>query len=836
MKTITNGTINEFKSAIKEMGRQLNSKITFDENKTIDGESVLSMDGNHIFSVRPILNADLLRSVVKGLEFESDIEFDIDERIKYEFGLLKDESLDTYYWVNYGYYYIQEREYNEDTKRWSYKCYDKLRLSMVEYNGLENAVFPMTVRSYLTEILEDLDIDFANSSDTFTNYDKVLQNDPYVSSEDGSSLGYKYRDILDELSAVVGGCITMNNSDEAMIKYPTSTNDEIDEEYLKDINVKFGKSFGPLNTVILKRSGESDGVYRTYPSDLPVEDRIAIEIDDNQVMNGNDRGDYCQAILDRLKGLQFYINDFNSTGIMYYDLLDMYSIKITPEDEEGNQETPYTYPCLILNDEPTIEEGLEERIFTDMPEVVIGDYENMSKDDRMIKQVYIIVKKNEGVIESLVGDDGDFTKLEQTVEGLETTVTRNTNDITTIKQSIDGLEIDITKKGENLIRNTMFWNYDGWLGNTFEPLLEAPNPPTITGNNDIIYWYCTETKGIYENGVIYHYSYINETWEETTMLRKDFYNGAINEVGVAIEEDRDNFLSGNKLTMTYDGTSATEYTGVWSELFEISPTQEELSFQFKMNNTVTSGEVVIALMFFNNEYVNRINMYDYQVGSYMFRVNSTTQDNSTKLYSVKIPLNKYVDVYASSSTPATTTVYWLDTSDSDNFVLKKYNEEEEQWEINNVPSVLRDQNGGKYGWSIYGDTNFYYAWTGDTTIRYGQVMIVPDSSLTLPNMVIQIGDMKAEYGVATDWAPRQDENYSMNHRMDATGYTIRKGDNRLFLDEDEVTGYYKDNKMFFINKNEVYSHLMTCIIEDIDGLVTKKANVSNHTIYIRYIK
>ena len=103
-------------------------------------------------------------------------------------------------------------------------------------------------------------------------------------------------------------------------------------------------------------------------------------------------------------------------------------------------------------------------------------------------------------------------------------------------------------------------------------------------------------------------------------------------------------------------------------------------------------------------------------------------------------------------------------------------------------------------------------------------------------MNIEIGDIKVEYGPKTDWSQRDDEVYSINHKMDEIGYTIKKGDNRLFLDEDEMTGYYQNNKIFYINKNEVFSHISKSIINNIDGLITKKVSVNNDTIYIRYIE
>lgn len=930
---------NDFKTQIKEFGRQIDSRITFDDLSYIGVEN--------IFSVNPILNTELLKSTMKGLNFESNVDIDLDTHFKYEFGLLINDVPE---WIDFGYYYVTKKEYNEDRKTWSYTCYDELRKSMVEYTGLNTGTFPMTVRSYISDICIDLDITFANASDTFPNYDRVIEKDPYVDG-DGASLGYLYRDILDELSAVVAGNICMNNDEELEIRYVNETKsinlfnkntvlenyrlssdgyslymdtnyfltdyievlpntkytgntvfvdlynriafydenkqylshnnggnvksfitplntkyvrfakakeqlntfqleigdaihpyepyglDQIDGEYLKDVNVKFAQKFGPLNTIILSRSGESDEIYRTYPDELPEEDRIAFKIIDNQIMNGNDRGDYCQEILDRLKGLEFYLNDFNSTGVLYYELLDLYNVSIDEEDDLGNI-TTNTYKCLMLNDEPTINQGLVERIFTDLPGKAVTDYSNMSKDDRMLSQVYIIAKKNEGEIESFVGDmlgpDGKFTKLVQKVDGIDTTVQANTDDITIIKQSIDGIQVDITKKGENLVRNTMLWNYDGWLANNFNPLASGETPPAILpGVVNVIYWYCTQTSSVYEAGTIYEYDFIDEEWKPTNYLRKDFYSTADSVVGLSIVEDKNNYLSGNKFVLEYDGTSTTEDLGFFSEQFEISPTQDTLTFQFKLKSTVNVGKVAVELMLFNDEYVNRIDMDNYLVGSYYFVIDET-KDIDT--YKVQIPLNSVLTVASGNSSPASLSSLWLDTSGVQN-VLKKYNAETTSWEVYNTPNIIKDQNNQYYRWTIYEGGNFYRVWNDSIKIIRGQVafMIVNDG-VQYPNAIIEIGDIKAEYGAPTDWGPRQDEIYSITHKMDSIGYTIQKGENKLFLDEDELTGYFRNGKMFYINKNEVYSKVSKSEVSNVNGLVTKKIIVNGNNIYIRYIE
>ena len=104
---------------------------------------------------------------------------------------------------------------------------------------------------------------------------------------------------------------------------------------------------------MLSRSGESDNVYLKDEESIeinrgvkgPEAKKMALEM-----MNFNDRSQYLPELLDRLKGLEFYTNDFVSTGVCYYDLYDKYNVKIGEN----------TYQCVFFNDEILVTQGLEE--------------------------------------------------------------------------------------------------------------------------------------------------------------------------------------------------------------------------------------------------------------------------------------------------------------------------------------------------------------------------------------------------------------------------------------------------------------------------------------------
>ena len=403
MKTHTSG----FKEQIKLIGKEIDSRITF-------GSTVLGKDD--LNAVTPSYQGAILKSVMKQLDIDSNVAIPIGTILNYEFGLKVNGE---YEYINYGNYIVYSIEKQEDTNSYKIVCYDKLLYSMLDYVKLP-ITYPISIRDYINVISTVLGLQFANKNDEFANYDKRIKKELYL-DENGNSLGYTFRDVLDELAQVTASTICLNENDELEIRYITETGDTIDEEFLKDVNVNFGEKFGAVNVVVLSRSGGSDNIY--YPSELP-ENPYEFKISDNQIMNDNDRADFLPDIYEKLNGLEFHTNDFVSTGICYYDLCDRYSVKV------GNN----TYSCVMLNDEVLVTQGLEENIYTELPKQTETDYKHASKDDRTINQAYIIVKKNEGKIEEVISSVDD---AEKRINKVETTQTDTERKIAIITTNID---------------------------------------------------------------------------------------------------------------------------------------------------------------------------------------------------------------------------------------------------------------------------------------------------------------------------------------------------------------------------------------------------------------
>lgn len=423
MKTHTN----RFKEEISLIGRQLDSKITYE----LDGV-VQTLTSEQLNSITPTFQGAILKSVMKELDLDSNIDIPIGTSINYKFGVLVDG---TFEYLNFGNYIVYSSEKQEDLESYKLICYDKLLFSMMDNQDL-GVTYPISVRDYLKALCNKLGLQFKNENDNFVNYSRMIQKELYV------GLDYTYRDMLDELAQVTASTICLNENDELELRYISNNAiDTIDEEYLKDINVNFGEKYGKINSIVLSRSGESDNVYLRDEESVQANGLCELKIVDNQIMNWNDRSDYLPEILDKLDGLEYYINDFVSTGIIYLELCDRYNVKI------GDN----IYSCVMFNDEIEITQGLVENIHTDMPEEAKTDYTKADKTDRRINETWSIVNKQEGNITSL-------TRKVETIETLQEDIYTKEQVNQLVQTAENGLINTFTSSGgNNLLRNTAPW-------------------------------------------------------------------------------------------------------------------------------------------------------------------------------------------------------------------------------------------------------------------------------------------------------------------------------------------------------------------------------------------
>lgn len=417
-----------FKEQIKEMGRELDSIITY-------GDTVLGNE--QLNAVTPSFQGGILKSVMKQLDIDSNVPIPVGTILNYQFGVKVNGE---YEYLNFGNYVVKDVEKQEDTMSYKITCYDKLLFSMKDYAKMP-ITYPITIRSYINALCSFLGIRFANNNDTFVNYNKTIPTELYLDTN-GNSIGYTFRDALDELAQVTASTICLNDNDELEIRYINDTGDTIDEEFLKNVNVNFGERYGKVNSIVLSRSGESDNVYLRDEVSVSTNGLTELKIVDNQIMNFNNRDEFLPEILGKLNGLEYYLNDFASTGIAYYDLCDRYNVKV------GDN----TYSCVMFNNEMLVTQGLEENVFTEMPQETETDYTKADKTDRKINQTYLIVDKQNQQIEAVVSQTNEqnqkIAKVTQTVDELNSKIS-DIADITISGEDTDAqVELDNINESE----------------------------------------------------------------------------------------------------------------------------------------------------------------------------------------------------------------------------------------------------------------------------------------------------------------------------------------------------------------------------------------------------
>lgn len=214
------------------------------------------------------------------------------------------------------------------------------------------------------------------------------------------------------------------------ITYPTEY-EEFDKHFLKNINVTFAKKYGAINSVVFSRGGGSDNICRKDKASINKNGLTEIKITDNPFLESDDRENFIQPLFDKINGLEFYLMDVNSTGIMYMELGDLYYFNMVEEKpslksglvKSGMRKAQGSgggkYLCLLMNDEIKITQGIEESIFNDEPELTETDYKNASITDTSIKNAIIQTNKNSADILLKVNSDNVISAINLSPENIK---------------------------------------------------------------------------------------------------------------------------------------------------------------------------------------------------------------------------------------------------------------------------------------------------------------------------------------------------------------------------------------------------------------------------------
>lgn len=415
MKTITNG----FKEQLTKLGREIDFKFflhTNDKILTEDGKFLMTEDnmqlvveqfdeeeidevitGEDIFNVSIINKGNILSTMMKEIDFEITKNLRIGDIIGCQFGLKVNGN---YEYVDYGKYMIYSKEFNEDTKTYNYVAFDRMLLTMQEASSdFLKTLEETTLASAISNICNQVGLSFTATTQELEDYPNLSKE---INEGTFTDMEITYRDVLDMICQALGLSMIVEEKQLILKALNKTIVDSFDEQYLKDTNVSFGEKY-MINSVVLSRSEDNDTIYRRDEQSIAENGVHEFKIKDNLIMLYDDREDYIDEIFNQLNGLEYYVNDFKSTGITYLDWLDFYNVTI------GDK----TYKCLMLNDEIKISQGLEENIYTEEPEETTTDYKTSSKTD---KEVSFIVDKQNGKINAKASKDEVEASLELKID------------------------------------------------------------------------------------------------------------------------------------------------------------------------------------------------------------------------------------------------------------------------------------------------------------------------------------------------------------------------------------------------------------------------------------
>ena len=248
-----------FKEELKTYGREFDDIITYNNN-TLNQEDLISV----------ILSYDcsLLKTQMKCLKINCNTSIDIGTTINYQLGLKVNGN---YEYIDYGNYIVKEVEEEKNTNSYLITCYDKMLLTMVDYQSIreytattdstfqdnkkyyiytiedeyilytgpttgnpsslnlyEDTTYRVTIRDYISRICNYLGITFKNANEKFANCFEYVNDELYATynttSNTWENRGYTFRDVLDDIAEATGSFIIINENDELEIKYTSTKN------------------------------------------------------------------------------------------------------------------------------------------------------------------------------------------------------------------------------------------------------------------------------------------------------------------------------------------------------------------------------------------------------------------------------------------------------------------------------------------------------------------------------------------------------------------------------------------------------------------------------------
>ena len=370
---------------MQKAGRRIDPKLYY-----YDNDNKIEITHDDIDSIKLYFNAVLSGSTMLGLTVTSKVKLP-NKAIYFQNTVSFNDTTAT---NTYGPFYLKEEpELNADSKTYEYIMYDGFLNAMTDYQPIM-INYPCTVLEFLKQLCTECG--YTTNITSLPNGSRIIKKDIYA------DINFTYRDVFDDIGQATATLFRCNNNQVEKCSLGTSTI-TVDDDLLKNQNISLGEHFGPINSVVLSRSSESDNIYKR---DETLTSWNEYKIVDNQLMNNNDRSDYLNELYDVLYGIEYDIFDLELVGYGGFNPLD--KIEIVTNNT--------SYHSYVLNNEIEFSQGITECIYTEMPEESTTDYKAASTTDKKINQTWIIANKNTQQIEQVIQTQSSQSEMINSIQ------------------------------------------------------------------------------------------------------------------------------------------------------------------------------------------------------------------------------------------------------------------------------------------------------------------------------------------------------------------------------------------------------------------------------------
>ncbi len=452
------------------------TNLFLEDNKKLLTESAIKEIPLKLLNKTSLIsNASFGKTLMKQLQMESKISVPKMKKINIKIGIMVNEN---YEYLDFGNFLVKDCPYNLESNLYTVTGYDKMLEAMISFDDNPLKVkYPITHRNLLIAMCKKLRWKYDIPS-VYPNSNKLIKKDIY------SGNNMTYRDVLDDMNTVVGGAFIFDINDIFKIKFigdsifnstklpyvltentVLNVNDgrnqnlEVNGVDIKSDNVSFEKLIGPINVVSYN---DTNGIERVLGS-IPAAEIHTYNIKDCKLLENDADGEFNDELFEVLKGMKYYIYDFNTKGILNIEPLDCFY---------AFYDNTY-YDCVMFNNIITVDNGLEEQSYTDDTEDEQNDYTVNTPSSTAIKDAVIQTNKNAGTIVLKVTSDNKLAqaKLDASAdEGTKFVVSADDIDFKSHKFNLATDDISIVSNNVSISNNG----------------IQLSNGATIAGENGLI--------------------------------------------------------------------------------------------------------------------------------------------------------------------------------------------------------------------------------------------------------------------------------------------------------------------------------------------------------------